>query len=226
MARIKYEDSRRDHTMKSLSQDEKTEIALFHSFKQDPYYRHYMYNHLRQFAEDNDDTYLSFPNGPQPDMLNDHVKFDRLNIYDFRRALPTQEREAKLDKNGCSWGFGKRKTSRSFVRVRAGKGVITVNGMNILDYFHLPSQRYRILLPLTLTRYTCLLDVDIWVHGGGFTGQAEATVPAIAKALQNYDVKTRPVLKFFRLMRHDGRNVERKKPGLIKARKGQVYRRR
>lgn len=82
------------------------------------------------------------------------------------------------------------------------------------------------LLPLTITRYTCLLDVDVWVHGGGFTGQCESIVPAIAKALQKYDVKTRPVLKYFKLMRHDVRQVERKKYGRIKARKGQVYRRR
>lgn len=71
-----------------------------------------------------------------------------------------------------------------------------------------------------------MLDVDIWVHGGGFTGQPEAIVPAIAKALQNYDVKTRASLKYFGLMRHDVRQVERKKPGLQKARKGQVYNRR
>jgi hypothetical protein len=40
--RIKYEDSRRDHSFASLTPDERTEIALFHSFKQDPYYKHYM----------------------------------------------------------------------------------------------------------------------------------------------------------------------------------------
>lgn len=112
------------------------------------------------------------------------------------------------------------------VRVKAGKGTINVNGVNMLDYFHQPSQRYRILLPLIVTRYTCILDLDIWTNGGGTTGQCEACVPAIAKALQNYDVKARQVLKFFRLMKHDGRNVERKKPGLLKARKGQVYVRR
>jgi ribosomal protein S9 len=48
----------------------------------------------------------------------------------------------------------------------------------------------------------------------------------MAKALQSFDVKTRPVLKFFKLMRTDPRQVERKKFGRIKARKGQVYRRR
>jgi small subunit ribosomal protein S9 len=137
-----------------------------------------------------------------------------------------KEREAKLDNKGNAWGFGKRKTSRASARVKPGKGIITINGKNMIDYFTVPTQRQKILLPLMVTQYTCLLDVDIWVHGGGLTGQPEAIVPAIAKAIQNYDVKTRSVLKHFRLMRHDPRNVERKKYGKIKARKGQVYRRR
>lgn len=51
-------------------------------------------------------------------------------------------------------------------------------------------------------------------------------VPALAKALQHYDVKTRMVLKYFKLLRNDPRQVERKKIGLKKARKGNVYRRR
>ena len=71
-----------------------------------------------------------------------------------------------------------------------------------------------------------MLDVDIRVSGGGDTGQAEACVPAIAKALQAYDVKTRRPLKYLKMLKNDPRRVERKKPGLIKARKGQVYRRR
>ena len=91
-------------------------------------------------------------------------------MYDFRRALAMKEREAKLDVKGRSWGFGKRKRSKAVARVEPGNGKITVNGEPILNYFHSPSQRYRIMLPLTLTRYTCLLNVDIWVHGGGTTG--------------------------------------------------------
>jgi small subunit ribosomal protein S9 len=71
---------------------------------------------------------------------------------------------------GRAWGFGKRKRSKAVARVKPGKGVITVNGEPLLNYFHNASQRYRILLPLTITRYTCLLDVDLWIHGGGTTG--------------------------------------------------------
>lgn len=224
--RIAYEDARTDYSAGSLNADQRSEIALFHSFKQDPFFKHFLYNHLRQFAEDQDEGILNFPEGPFTKSVTDVPKFDRINLYDFRRALPQKDREAKLDGQGAAWGFGKRKTSRAVARVKPGKGTININGKSMLDYFALPSQRYRILLPLVITQYTCLLDVDIWVHGGGLTGQPEAIVPAIAKALQNYDVKTRPVLKYFRLMRHDPRNVERKKYGRVKARKGQVYRRR
>ena len=116
-------------------------------------------------------------------MLHDIPKFDRINIYDFRRALPQKERISNLDHKGCAWGFGKRKRSRAIVRVKPGKGVITINGKNLLDYFYLPSQRYKILLPLYVTQYTCLLDVDMWIYGGGITGQAEAVVPGLSKAI-------------------------------------------
>jgi hypothetical protein len=153
-----------------LTNDQRSEIALFHSFKQDPYYKHFLRNHLRQFAEDIDESILNFPEGPYTKSVSDIKKFERINLYDFRRALPQKERKAQLDSQGAAWGFGKRKTSHSVVRVKPGKGVINVNGMPMLDYFSIPSQRYIILLPLMITQYTCLLDVDIWVHGGGLTG--------------------------------------------------------
>jgi ribosomal protein S9 len=126
---------------------------------------------------------LNFPDGPYTKSLGDIPKFERINLYDFRRALPQKEREAKLDASGAAWGFGKRKTSRAVARVKPGKGIININGMSMLDYFSIPSQRYIILLPLMITQYTCLLDVDIWVHGGGLTGQPESIVPALAKAI-------------------------------------------
>ena len=132
--RIKYEDSRTDYSYKTLTPDQRTEMSLFHSFKQDPYYKHFLHNHLRQFAEDIDEGVLNFPEGPYNKDVTDVPKFDRINLYDFRRALPQKDREAKLDANGASWGFGKRKTSHSVARVKPGKGVININGKNMLDY--------------------------------------------------------------------------------------------
>ena len=45
--RVEYEDSRTDHTFDSLTPDQRLEISLFHSFKQDPYFKHYLYNNFR-----------------------------------------------------------------------------------------------------------------------------------------------------------------------------------
>jgi hypothetical protein len=133
--RIKFEDKHRDHSYEKLSTDEKSEIALFHSLKQDPFFKHYLYSHLRQYAEEMDETLLNLPTGPYEGLPNDYAKFDRINLFDFRRALPQKEREAKLDSTGSAWGWGKRKTSRAVTRVKPGKGVITINGKNLLDYF-------------------------------------------------------------------------------------------
>jgi small subunit ribosomal protein S9 len=157
---------------------------------------------------------------------DDFTKFDRINLFDFRRTLPQKPREPKLDNKGKAWGSGKRKNALAVANVKAGSGKIIINGRPLLQYFMMPSQRQRILLPLTVTQYTCLLDVEVNVRGGGTTGQCEACVPAIAKAIQAYDVNARPVLKYLRLLRNDSRRVERKKPGLLKARKGQTYVRR
>jgi ribosomal protein S9 len=48
----------------------------------------------------------------------------------------------------------------------------------------------------------------------------EAIIPALSRALQGFDVKTKRNLKKFKLMKNDIRRVERKKIGFIKARKG------
>lgn len=87
-------------------------------------------------------------------------------------------------------------------------------------------QRQRILLPLIATHYTCLLDVNIRVWGGGFNGQTEAIIPALSKAIAGFDINTRKPLRYYNMMHKNHRNKERKKIGKIKARKGLVYRRR
>ena len=222
---VKSNDALRDHSIGNLTQEEQQEIALFHTMRQDPFYKHHMRNHLSKFAEE---MSLNSLNGLQPlqNSPDDFIKFDRLNLFDFRRTLAQKAREPKLDSKGRAWGMGKRKDAVAFANVRAGSGRITVNGKPFIQYFHQPRQRYTVLKPLTITAYTAMLDVDIRVSGGGDTGQAEACVPAIAKALQAYDVKTRRPLKYLKMLKNDPRRVERKKPGLIKARKGQVYRRR
>lgn len=224
---VKYNDAERDYSYGALSKDEKNEIALFHSMKQDPFFKHYIYNHLRKYAEDEDEINMSFPASSIEKLdIYDHTKFDKLNLFDFRRNLPMKAREAKIDSKMRAYGYGKRKRSRALAQVQPGRGIIHVNGKPLLQSLFLPMQRQRILTPLVVTQYTCLLDVNIRVWGGGYIGQVEAIIPALSKAIQGFDMGTRRTLKSFGLMNHDGRNKERKKIGKQKARKGNVYRRR
>jgi len=39
---VRYEDEHTDHSGLHLTEDEKLEVALFHSMKQDPFYKHYL----------------------------------------------------------------------------------------------------------------------------------------------------------------------------------------
>ena len=56
-------------------------------------------------------------------------------------------------------------------------------------------------------------------EGGGIAAQADAVRHAIARAIIKAEPKTRKVLKAAKLLMRDPRAKERKKPGLVKARK-------
>jgi hypothetical protein len=130
---VKYNDAERDYSYGALSKDEKNEIALFHSMKQDPFFKHYIYNHLRKYAEDEDEINMSFPASSIEKLdIYDHTKFDKLNLFDFRRNLPMKAREAKIDSKMRAYGYGKRKRSRALAQVQPGRGIIHVNGKPLL----------------------------------------------------------------------------------------------
>ena len=57
------------------------------------------------------------------------------------------------------------------------------------------------------------------VNGGGIAAQAEAIRLGIARALVKEKAERRGVLKLAGYLKRDPRSVERKKPGLRKARK-------
>jgi len=129
---VDFKDKQRDYSVENLTEDQKQEVSLFHSIKQDPYYKHHLRTYLSRYAEDHHENALSLPNGPYDVDPDDFVKFDRISIFDFRRTLPQKERESKIDSKGQAWGHGKRKASSAVANVRAGSGKITVNGKPIL----------------------------------------------------------------------------------------------
>ncbi len=114
---------------------------------------------------------------------------------------------------------GRRKTAVARVYLKAGSGVVTVNGRELKDYF--PSEILRIVLnqPFTVTSTAGTFDLNVNVKGGGVKGQAEATRMAIARALCESNIELRPALKKQGFLTRDSRMVERKKYGRRKARK-------
>jgi len=122
------------------------------------------------------------------------------------------------------WGTGRRKEAVARVRIRPGKGAIEVNGKTIEEYFcNRAFYVNRVLLPLKVTDTLAKYDIFINVYGGGMTGHAGACSLGIARALVELDAKNKPSLKANGLLTRDPRMVERKKPGLRKARKAEQY---
>ena len=91
------------------------------------------------------------------------------------------------------------------------------------EYFGLETLKVVVRQPLVATETLDKFDVLVNVHGGGYTGQAGAIRHGIARALLTVDPDFRPALKQAGLLTRDARMVERKKPGLKKARKASQF---
>ena len=121
------------------------------------------------------------------------------------------------------YATGRRKTSSARVFLRPGKGAVTVNHREFEAFFPTEALRTQIKTPLVLTQTVEQFDVVATVAGGGINGQAGAMRMGIARALLEVDPELRPALKAEGMLRRDSREVERKKPGLKKARKAPQY---
>lgn len=78
----------------------------------------------------------------------------------------------KVSGAGDVLGTGRRKTSVARVRVRAGKGTVTINGRPLDEYFPIAGDRRDVLAPLLMTGQGSNVDVIVRVVGGGPSGQA------------------------------------------------------
>jgi small subunit ribosomal protein S9 len=94
------------------------------------------------------------------------------------------------------------------------------------EYFRLDSHRFIIRQPLLLTETDNKFDIFMRVSGGGAKGQAEAIRLGIARALVEFNRDLKPVLKQASLLTRDARVKERKKYGLLGARKAPQYHKR
>ena len=118
---------------------------------------------------------------------------------------------------------GRRKSSVARVRMKAGKGVITVNGKEIGDYLQHDTMLLVALQPLELTDSRTKFDINIKCDGGGVSGQAGAICHGIARALVKANETYKAELKKAGFLSRDSRMKERKKYGLKKARKAPQF---
>jgi small subunit ribosomal protein S9 len=134
------------------------------------------------------------------------------------------------------YGTGRRKTSTARVFLKKGNGNIVINDRTLEEYFGRETARMIVRQPLVATDLNSNFDVLVTVDGGGINGQAGAIRHGIARALVKYEEDEtgtedsgtgggplKKVLRRAGYMTRDAREVERKKVGKHKARKGTQY---
>ena len=122
-----------------------------------------------------------------------------------------------------NYGTGRRKTATARVYLRTGKGAITVNNRPLDEFFGRETGRMIVRQPLEAVQLTNKFDISVRVDGGGITGQAGAIRHGITRALIEYDETLRKTLRDAGFVTRDAREVERKKVGRRKARRGPQY---
>ncbi|HOF04763.1 MAG TPA: 30S ribosomal protein S9 [Syntrophales bacterium] len=117
------------------------------------------------------------------------------------------------------YATGRRKTAVARVYMKPGTGIMVVNKRNFDDYFTRDSLKMIIQQPLEIVGKKDQFDFYINVRGGGSAGQAGAIKHGISKALTEYDLELRSMLKRAGFLTRDARIKERKKYGQPGARK-------
>ncbi|HSY06540.1 MAG TPA: 30S ribosomal protein S9 [Steroidobacteraceae bacterium] len=121
------------------------------------------------------------------------------------------------------YGTGRRKTATARVYLKPGSGRITVNKRSLDEFFGRETGRMIVRQPLEAVKLVSKFDISVKVNGGGITGQAGAIRHGITRALIGYDESLRKPLRDAGFVTRDAREVERKKVGRRKARRGTQY---
>jgi small subunit ribosomal protein S9 len=122
-----------------------------------------------------------------------------------------------------NYGTGRRKTATARVFLRPGTGSITVNDRSLDEFFGRKTSRMIVRQPLEVVNLEGKFDVAVTVKGGGMTGQAGAIRHGLTRALIEYDETLRKQLRDAGFVTRDAREVERKKVGFRKARRGTQF---
>ena len=128
-----------------------------------------------------------------------------------------------MNERAYYYGTGRRKTAVARIRLFPGEGPLVINGKPFDEAFSEERLRKIILEPLMVTNTLDKFNATIKVSGGGISGQAGAIRHSIARALVEVDESLKPLLRSYGLLTRDPRVKERKKYGLVRARKAKQY---
>ncbi len=134
-------------------------------------------------------------------------------------------RDFKIGFDNSFYGTGRRKeaVARVWLIKNTDKQIVKVKESgkeyNLKDYLQRETLYNKAIYPLKLTGLEGRFGIYATIGGGGISGQAEAIMYGIAKALLKYNPDLRQSLKKAGLLKRDAREKERKKYGLMKARK-------
>mgnify|MGYP000146066081 CR=1 FL=1 len=117
-----------------------------------------------------------------------------------------------------TYGIGRRKTATAQVRLFAGKGESEINGRPLKEYVTRDDLLSTVHAPLKVAGNGDY-HFSVKVEGSGESAQAQAIAHGISRALVEIDEAFKTALREQGLLTRDARKVERKKPGLHKARK-------
>lgn len=117
------------------------------------------------------------------------------------------------------YATGRRKESVARVWLVPGSGNFEVNKQDLPAYFCRPTLEMIIRQPFSITQTEGQYDVKATVNGGGLSGQADAMLLGISRALLKSDEELRKPLRDAGFLTRDPREKERKKYGQPGARK-------
>lgn len=127
---------------------------------------------------------------------------------------------------------GRRK--RAIARVRlftcrpfeGEKAKISINSKDYTDFFPTLELQQSAASPLQKMKSVNRFEATVKVKGGGIKGQAEAIRHGLARTLVKFNADFSKKLKRVGYLRRDPRKIERKKPGLKKARRAPQWKKR
>lgn len=126
----------------------------------------------------------------------------------------------KEEKNKYFEGVGRRKTASARVRItKASKDSFEINDKTLDTYFPTIEMRERVKKALTKIGEHGSFTVTVKSIGGGISGQTDAVIMGLGRAIVLMKPEVKPAMKKEGMMTRDARAKERRKFGLKKARK-------